>query len=900
MRPVKLRMKGFVSYVDDTVIDFSKFGSDGVFVIGGETGAGKTTIFDAITFALYGEASGAEKGALTLRSEYLKDKSDRTEVEFTFEHLGKTYTAYRELKGTQNRTTGVISSAKGDVNLYEGSSLIASGIDNVNNYIKGILQIDSNQFRQMFMLPQGQFRSVLTAGETVREDILRKIFMTEKYERLCSVLGERSKQSERDYKAIGTELRSAFAGVITPGAGELSDEYERVKADDEVGSKQSMDRWLGVLGRIISEGTAEADTKEKQRSEADALYKQLLTEYSNAERDNQDFDQLDKLKQEREIIEKDRPFVEKDAKHYERGHAACYTVRPIAVNCKNLADRHNRNLGQLRQITEELGQLQQQLSGVDIEKLKRERDELLSAAQRRNSECDAFERATLHQIDGLRAEEDKLNGLKGKLSSVNTQYNAASKSYDDASDYYYGNIAGIIARNLKQGEACPVCGSTEHPRPAVAAHSDIYGEMDEKKLEELKRQRDNIDSARQQLMAEVSTLEGKHSTNMSTVIKLVTDRGVTVAGDDIYGAVPVIEQKISSTREGVASDNRRASELGTQIRQLEELSAKAAGMKGKQDNLDKMVKDDKAAFEAERAKYIEAIRTCGFTDEEEYKTALMDENSLRELADKLNRFRTADSGNRSSMELFEGKLRGKSRVSLAPLQVKRDEAADRTRALTQEVTRLNLNNETNSRIYEKLKSQSVRASALYDEYILMSNLDGIFSGNLGGVGKVKFETYVQLSGFNSIIGAANRRLMKLSKGRFELIRHVDPNSRSYNNNLNLDVKDRNTGGKARPVATLSGGEGFMATLSLALGLADNISARSGGVQVDALFIDEGFGTLDSGTIDKVVEVLKTLALDNKLIGLISHIDELNDAFGNKIMVEMTPTGSKLNIQTGAE
>ncbi|WP_026494349.1 AAA family ATPase [Butyrivibrio sp. WCD3002] len=1060
MKPIKLEISAIGPYAGKAKeIDFTKFEEKGLFLICGDTGAGKTTIFDAICFALYGQTSGNYRDTKNLRSEYAADGTE-SYVDFYFSHQGHEYHVYRQpaYERPKQRGTGMVS-VKEKAILYEDDKVQVEGLTPVNNAVKDLLGIDYKQFKQIAMIAQGEFWSLLNANTDQRTDILRTIFMTNSYKDI-----EFKLKAKMD-AAFGVKIRTQesilqyFNDVVVADPEALPEDIielrERVKAAKSVWNTEelvsSIDRIVEIdekkneeikdgLGKLEEElsgankelatatdnnmfiETLEATLKKKneldeKRPRMDKL-KDITEKQKNAVyKCKPQLDQIEKLSANIETtkasIEKAEKDLEENKSHMEAAverleNAESKNDRALELNnlvnkiesekekyinrdnlntrAKALKKKSEDITGRLEDITKKETELKEK-----TERLVKTVSELSDAPQRLAS-LDASYKELSEILSDLNDIADEripsLNGKKALLLEKQSKFESAREAYDkafesknDAEKILENSRAGILAATLKDGEKCPVCGSVHHPEPAILSKESIT-EEEFKKLSELC---DKALSAKNKALTEaekdkasVTEIENQLRVNAMDILEkdVFGDRSLEGAAfDEIAGKIApardelktVISEKETEIAK-VKTDTLALSEADAELKkaqgeerdklleekdnllkeqsenskeysacigalgELEQLSypdlaaattaMEEAGKEYKditheieeartaKQNLDKRVTELDATIKtlnealtkdsdeyARKEKEFELlISQMSFESVDDLKAYIVPEKEIEEGEKTLSDYKTEVKLCASNLEKAKKDAEGRSYVDIEALQENVDELNARVNAIRSDAGKIGLRIETNKERRDKIKAQDEAFSKAVKEHDTCKRLYSLVKGTTGN-GKITLEQYIQAAGFDGIIRAANRRLYPMSDNQFELFRQRDLLGRQSNTFLDLEVLDNFTG-KRRPVGNLSGGESFKASLSLALGLSDTVSSSMGGIQMDALFIDEGFGTLDRKSIDNAMDILLGLSNANKLVGVISHREELVENIPQQIKVKKGKNGSTIEIETG--
>lgn len=945
MKPEKLIISAIGPYAGQLPdIEFTAFEDKGLFLISGDTGAGKTTIFDAICFALFGTTSGTYRNTKNLRSEYASENTPSF-VDFYFSHQGKNYHVWRQpsFERQKQRGTGVITEKEKAV-LYEEGRTPIEGLQQVNNAVKDLLHIDDKQFKQIAMIAQGEFWELLNAKTDQRTEILRTIFMTDGYKNIEYKLKDRRDAALRIKQKDEQSMLQHFDDVAADEEDALYGELEelRKKAGESGELDLYLDKMIDLMDRLAASdrlrlmelktalGKAEAElAKTAERlslaETANTFVRQIENARSNLE------EALTKAKQAEAALEeakKAEPETEKLSRDILKidEEKEKYRAR----------DQHQMRLKELKKKKEAYRLEEQALIEAEtelktkIEKLVEEEKSLAEKPAERVKALTRRERISelLETLNALAAERIPQREKRQRILAdrqktflkIRTEYDEASRKRDEAEHIFDDMRAGLLAASLKEGEKCPVCGSTHHPEPAVLKETDITEEelkMLRKEEKTLQEQKNTANTEAEKARISLEECERQLGKELSECLKnplLGKEAGETV-----------LEERILAARDAKTKTEKMSEEaaeacavLEQQCQRLEQVQRELESARGKEtESLNQRkeeVRKNRQAAEQELTGVKSALETLGqlnFTDwntAEKERDRLIKEKKriLESIAAAEKEKKTADQKEaavRSELKTYEISLKrlqeadakGRTRIDIDELKAAYEEEKAGTDLLRKNVSR----NEMRSRLNEeKLKSilgKKDEYEKARKEYTLTQRLYNLVRGTTGN-GKITLEQYIQGAGFDGMIAAANRRLLPMSDGQFELLRS-DSLGRRSNNFLDLEVLDNYTGHR-RPVGSLSGGESFKASLSLALGLSDTVSSNLGGVEMDALFVDEGFGTLDRKSIDSAMEILMNLTGSSKLVGIISHREELMENIPQQIKVTKTKEGSQITIERG--
>lgn len=869
MKPQKLILCGWGPYREKQEIDFTNLENRGIFLITGATGAGKTTVFDAITYALYGSMSGTRREKNSVRSDFAKEDTP-TYVELFWEHGDRAYHIYRnpEYMRPKKRKTGSEEFTKEKeraiLTLPDGEKI--EGSSEVTRKVQELLRLDYRQFKQLSMIAQGEFAKLLTATSSEKSKIFREIFDTELYDKMA---GELRAYAGCLYSRV-MECRHRMeedVALFVPQAAE-EEAWRELTGDGQY----YYDGILAFLEKNKVRLKTKIATSKECIAEAEIQIEKLTALIAEGEQTNELTAKLLKEQEKEKQL-----FLQKEAMDRKE------TILSQALLAKEV------------HVFEEKWQSIAQIKADTEKKEKAARMELL-----RLQEKEKTERTFYQKIDLLKeayAEETKRNEIVQKIRKITQEWQKqkellmglqeiylgaekeeefARDAYEQADKLYRHGIAGILATDLQEGEPCPVCGAVHHPDKAVV-HASVpsKAEVEEKKL----------------------FYEGKRENRVKI-------HGETAAGKERTDTL--LKQKEEQEKE-LAICIQRAGQRDSFIKiYLEEHDEKAFAIQKKEyEALTVMISEKHTACqerqhdlenyqiqeENSRLKF-EEQRKMHFGEPEYYRQAFLKEEDIRRLQKEIQTYREAVQAGEVMRQHLKQQLMGREVVDLEAVKKllvdEKEEKNRLTQQLACEVTDL----QNTGRLLETLQEKQAKMQELSRQYGRIKRLDDTAGGN--NRLRLVFEQYVLAAYFEEILKAANLRLKVMSMGRYELKRMETVGDGRSKDNLEMEVLDYYTG-KYRSVKTLSGGESFKVSLALALGMSDVVQALSGGIRVEALFIDEGFGSLDSESLEQACLTLQSLVEKDRLIGIISHVPELSEKIGNQIRIHKTNSGSSIEV-----
>ena len=878
MKPIQLVLSAFGPYVERTVIDFSALGEEGLFLIAGDTGAGKTTIFDAISFALYGEASGGKekRKSKSFHSDYVSDQTE-TYVELTFRHRGETWWIRRNLeyqRPAKKKKDGMETTTRqaADAQMRNedtGEEILR--MDDVNRRVRELLGLTQDQFTQTVMIAQGDFLKILTASSDDRKKLFRDLFHTNLYVDLQSRLQEKNRACADEQKALEQVILSA-EGKIDPEA----EFAEREILLSYCGQIQHTDALCALLARLIEQEKAAQEQARAQKKEAADQIGALIAAVTEGERVNRDFADWESKKARLAALTAGQGEI--DAQR--AALAAARRAQQLETD-EALMRRTRRDMDAQRAALSEA-----QAALEQAEKALPEAETRMKEAESRGGEIHALLAQAkqmedclpvLGEVERLKA---ALDTQKRELQRLTEASSRAQAAYTAAQNSYYLSQAGLLARELKAGQPCPVCGSTAHPCPAQITPETVTRQA----LEQAAKRRETAEKAQSdaatRLAANRAALDEREDRLRALKIGADETRQRLAARiDAAHQAAADRQREIDAARSAYqALDKRKTAAQSAVDAAQKQLAA-----------LEKDLRAQTEAFEQKRAAH-------GFEDEASYRLAKRTNADIERLDREIRNFDEQKRTLAAQTHELEDKLSGRQRTDLTALQNRRAAALDRqAKAENAEkamVRKLTLHESAEREIRQANAAIQKKRGKWQIIQELYTCCAGIAAGNPRA--KLTFEAYVQQYYFRFVVAAANKRLTRLTDGMFTLRVMREAANRVSQSGLDLEVLDRSTG-QARDVSTLSGGESFLASLALALGLSDAVQSQSGQIRMDAMFIDEGFGSLDENALRSSIDVLLELADGKRLIGIISHVQELEERIDKQIVVTKTPNGSTVRM-----
>ena len=914
MRPVKLTISAFGPYVGRTVLDLEKLGEGGLYLITGDTGAGKTTIFDAITFALYGEASGNNREPSMLRSKYAPADMP-TEVELVFDYGGKRYTVRRnpEYQRTSKRGGGMTPErASAELTMPDGS--VCTKLSEVDAQIRAILGVNRRQFSQIAMIAQGDFLKLLLADTRERREIFREIFKTELFGALQDKLREEASEVNKQCDAAKASVLQYINGAMCDPEDVMNIELKSAKE-----GKMLTENAAELIVRILESDVSKKCSVDDLISRIDAELAELVKAIGNAESQRQT---LNSIRTAEKMLNDLIPKVAElknlfDSAQAKKPRADELKSREIAF--RNHLNYYNELEQKLKEEKDKRGSAEKcarmlvskksekAIAEQKLNALKKELSELESAAETRQSLIGQREqlRKELAELDRLSGSISELGRLMEAYQRAVNDYNRVKAGADEASEDYNAknrafldDQAGVLAQTLVEGQPCPVCGSTEHPHKAK--RSDRAPSK-----QELERLKANAEKA-QADAAEKSRIAGELKGSAKTAMENVKSGITNLLSEDvkISEAEGLVKRARDEKAKLLESIDRSISEEQKRVERKKELSdiipnseSALAKLGGEISGLESDIAGHISAADEIGRRIAELRKGLEYPDRASAQRHLDELVAARteierEIADAEKSYRESDghiTELRAKIDSLKKLPLESADADVDNLKAQQETFAQKKNELTAQRDILNRRIGANEDALKNLREKSEELSDLEKKAVWIGSLSKTANGTLTGKERIMLETYAQTSYFERIIRRANLRLLKMTGGQYELRRREVADSNRGQSGLELDVVDHWEGG-TRSVKTLSGGESFKASLSLALGLADEVQSSAGGIRIDTMFVDEGFGSLDEESLSQAISTLAELSEGNRLVGIISHVGELKRRIDRQIVVKKDRTG----------
>lgn len=929
MRPLSLTLSAFGPYAKVTKIPMEDLGSRGLYLITGDTGAGKTFLFDAIVYALYGEASGSARETSMFRSKYARADAE-TYVTLRFFYRGQTYEVTRkpEYMRPSKRGDKMILSRGEAVLTYPDGHTVTRSRD-VTAAVAELLGLDRSQFTQIAMIAQGDFLRLLYARTEERSGIFREIFHTKAY----ALLQDRLKAESGALRIQCEELEKSIAqyreGILweedqTPEPDELSATKSLLEKLDALLACQS-GRMEEMLCKIKQ---TEDALEENQRKTGAAQARKNLQEELAAIQEKIGCvqpqiaplrRQLEELLEKREQMEEVRRQM-----HLEEEKIPAYEEKE---RIEQEFEAAGRQLEQAERVMEESAanllpiQTDYQHTLKRLEELQDVDVQLIQAERQisQNSRKQDIRQGLLKQIKETYGFYQEAAQSQEAYLCASARQKELKRVYEQIQQRYLDQQAGVLARRLEEGQPCPVCGSLQHPSPA-AGQEDA---PDKAAVEQAKEQWEKSSLVMQEASTAAGNAIGALKRALENVFCGLEAEGMESGWDkekSVETFVPVLHKAEAELIQNVKENVRRDGCLCKELDHIKSLQQERIRLlerkKESEDSLQEMegqcrkTEEEICALKMKRKflenKQQEQRGTLSFENKEQ---AIWQVERKREIIKAYEEKLTGTQQVCQEQErAYRDALQKKETLAGQLCKVGKEEEAGQLASQREQLLCLRQKRqeqyretayryETNHKIRESIRKQEEEFGETEKRWSLVKELSNTVNGNLSGKDKIMLETYVQMQYFDRVIRRANTRFMLMSAGQYELLRAVQADNIKRQSGLELDVADHYNGTR-RSVKTLSGGEAFLASLSLALGLSDEIQSLAGGITLDTMFVDEGFGSLDETALNQAVQALMGLTEGNRLVGIISHVSELRERIDRKLIVTKdAASGSSVQIVT---
>ncbi len=925
MKPLKLTMSAFGSYAGKNVIDFTGQ-QQGIFLITGDTGAGKTTIFDAITYALYNQTSGGERNGNMMRSQYAQPETE-TYVELEFLYRGQTYRVRRnpDYKITKTLKNGKIREQKvpHSVELTMPDGTVFPEKKNATDAkIIEILGLTADQFSQIVMIAQGDFLKLLYTKSDERKMIFSKLFRTDIYwkiqenlRRKSMEMDERIQENDRAFEQEKSRI------ILLPESEELPlDELverlrERLKdalkeqnlrranveeLNKKITKYEEINKLFVSLEKIRQTGKelearqAESKERRQQIENARKADKVLVAEQQNLR-------QQQEVEQSAQAIAKMTETLATDQEMFETLKTQLQEAE--AKQKREAADTQKKMLA-LEQSFPSYEALQNARS--EEQQAKKVWEDLGKTSEESFHKKKAGIAALKEQ---QKQQEQVVEQMKKNWEQTSLSASESAKHYEHMYEAFLKEQAGILAENLSAGCPCPVCGSTVHPDPAKLSDHAVteleveqakktraaaeekrdlaYAAFETEKTEKQKLaqavEKEEADFVLAQTIAKQQRKEAEQNyVSLQKIAEQIREKLVYPSLAEAKKQYAAMQKALEAAEQEIAKKRQKVSELAEAMNTLK-------GQKLAEEENQKTAK--KLAVKTEK-EYAKLLEKSGFVSEETYHLAILPERSRSKLEREEKEYESQCLRQQSEQKLLEKQVSGKTYTDTTELNERLKVEKQALKEAEKTYMELHTAYENDRAVLQNCAVYLEKGKKLESEDQVIKSLSKTANGRLSGSAKIDFETYIQRQYFKQIIHEANKRLLTMSNHQFILKLKEEANTgRKTNEGLDLSVYSLVTDSE-RDVKTLSGGESFLAALAMALGLSDIVERSAGAIHPDMMFIDEGFGSLDAQSRQQAIEVLAELAGDSRMVGIISHVTELKEQIDRKLVVSRTDKGSR--------
>ena len=992
MMPISLTLSAFGPYPDTITIDFESFQEDGLFLITGPTGSGKTMIFDAMIFALYGKTSGQIRQTDSLRCDHALNEIP-TFVEFSFSLHQQNYTIkrnpkyYLEGKKTPKQPSALLTLPDGKM---------VEGIKEVNQKMISLLGVDDQQFKQICMIAQGEFTKLIMASSDEREKVLRELFHSETYQKLEEKLKVHLKTYQDKYdlllnkrkdlmQELQVEDHQEYLSKQTKLIASQQKEYDDLKKDLDQ-KKQQLQLYRLQNQRLIQLKDLKQQFQDLKKQEndyqelnktVDTLKKAQETNYLYISYIKQQ-KKLQTLKLNQEDFLKQLKKLEKDYQEKKVQADFLDYKQQTKEKLQNQIQETKQLINQIYQYQNDYQNLQtlkQQYRMLDEEhKLFLKKKEKFENGLQRDQERIQSEQQVQSKYELIKQQYVRLNEQKVKVHQLSDYYDQILKLNENKSDLqeeytvvekqvdhekmqynkmeklYFRKQAGIFALQLKEDQPCPICGSLHHPHPAQIEKEDITKEKLDQQAKKVKQQEHRLQDILQkillsnqkkemlvkqtkQLSSELNIQEeiskeifikeldhlSKDEKRMKKeylelqdelkyIQKLKKSVALSLKDMSTYESKELKQaQSLENIQvqihqlSGKLDDSLRQYEIGEvnknyqqvqkEYRQLsleietiqqdyEKVKNKYLEIKTKISSLNQQIIQEQEIYDELDNKYHTALDA--FINEEEFLNLKTQINQISILEKKYQDYLISLKSLNEQIISLENEVKDSTYVDLSSLSETIKEVNQQLREKNDDLEKLKIDYSLKEKMIKDIQKINQQLEKDEDTYQIYLDLYNLASGKNNA--RVSIERYVLATYFENMLIYANVIMKQLSQGRYQLLRKDDAGKGRSQQGLELDVFDQESG-NIRSIKTLSGGESFKAALSLALGLSRMVQDYAGGIELNTLFIDEGFGSLDSQSLDQAMNCLMELHHENKLIGIISHVSDLKDRIERQLVVE---------------
>lgn len=882
MKPLKLEFQAFGPYKGHEVINFAQLESDKLFLICGETGSGKTMILDAITHALYGKSTIDIRTDLeSLRCNQADFNTD-TFVKFTFENNGTTYLFERNLirKKTnlsKERNVFIIDENGNKNQVFENCRE-----NDINKYAEEIIGLNREQFRQVIILPQGKFETFLTATSDEKQKILSNIFKTEKWDEYAAVYYKNADDKLNELKNINEKIKNKISI------------YECETVEDFNARLESQ---KGRLKKLEGEYQKQNFDVQKDRIENQKL---LLRKYTDLENTQGELDEHSAKETKIKDLQKSLDNVKKanNVKSYIKDFED--SKKAVDSRKDNLTKLTEEKLPKCESAFKEIeAKLNEHIKNQsECEKNKtrvitlKQKESIYEDIDKAKEKVDLLEKKLTEAKNKLNKSDELKDNAKIKYESKDKKHDELKDRYDNMFSLYKASISGELAEGLNDGEPCPVCGAVHHPHKAIKGENSVSTD----ELDEAKSKVDDAYNDMREAETESKKASEKAAEQKSIFTKIETDfnnakseyEKMLSAKEDGIETLAALKNEIEKCNKFVKQYNQRGTDL---TNQKEEANNALNSCKTKIESAENELDAAEEKRNSSKKLLDEKLNEAGFKDIEEAKSCIKTSDEQEKIQQTISDYKAEGKTLTEKISALKKDIENTEKPNLSLLKEKLNEIKNCEKEYIEEIGKLKQKIDGMSEISKTIQKDS----EYYNNNFSQADEDVKFAKELRGDASFGLQRYVLAIMFNKIISEANEMLKHVHNGRYHLFRTNDKTGSKQKHGLDLKVYDSyNPNDKeGRSVAMLSGGEKFLVSLSLAIGMST--VAQKSGVKIEAMFIDEGFGTLDESSIEDALDILQSVQKSNGIVGIISHVQILQENINKKIVVNKSKTGSTIKV-----